>query len=213
MTEGGTKPGRQRSRRRMSKDPIKSKVRREELFNAIAKVMVERRSGILTVDEIASRLGMTKGTLYYYFNSKGEMHQEMQKYARQIVEQAVTPILRDKTIPPRERLERAIRNYVMTTCQHWQLSRSAWMDLDIKEVRADRRRVTGLRRSKFEEEFFELIREIIEAEQITGVHATTAARLIFGIISSITLWYREGGTLSAQEIADYVVRSVFSGVL
>lgn len=212
MTESETKPGQQTSRR-MSKDPVKSKARREELVTAVAKVMVERRSGTLSLDEIASRLGMTKGTFYYYFKSKGELHREIQRQFRQKVEQAVDPILRDKAIPPRERLERAIRNNVRVSCQHWQLARSSWMDLDIKEVRADRRRVPGLIGSKFEQEFFDLIRETIETEQITVADARTAARLVFGIINSISLWYREEGKLSAQEIADYVVRCVFSGVL
>ena len=47
--------------------------RRTEIFRSLGLALRERGLASLTVQDIADRLGMTKGNLYYYFRNKQDL--------------------------------------------------------------------------------------------------------------------------------------------
>jgi AcrR family transcriptional regulator len=47
--------------------------RRDEILRTLAKFLRERHLSALKMQDIADRLGMTKGNLYYYFKSKHDI--------------------------------------------------------------------------------------------------------------------------------------------
>ena len=75
-------PGRARKipLRRMSKNPEKAEKLREKVYEAVARVLMKHRSGTFTLDEVAAEIGVTKGVIYYYFHSRGEMLYQLNKY-------------------------------------------------------------------------------------------------------------------------------------
>jgi AcrR family transcriptional regulator len=198
--------------RKMSKDPRKSTKRQEEIFEAIAKVMLNEHSGILSLDEIASTMGASKGTIYYYFKTKGEMLYRMTVYISRALGEAVVPILNDKTIAPKKRLAKAIYTHMRVAANNSQLVRATWTDATMREMPANLRMVVTRTRHNYEREFIKLIREILEAENWSCGSVKIAMRMIFGIINSATMWYRDDGELSGEEISDYIVRCVFGGI-
>ena len=44
------------------------------------------------------------------------------------------------------------------------------------------------------------------------VEPRLATRLLFGMLNSITEWYRQGGKLDAPEVADAISRIAFEGM-
>jgi AcrR family transcriptional regulator len=197
----------------MSKDPIRSKVRRQEVFEAIARTMAGRRSGAITLDEAGNSIGGSKGTIYYYFKTKGEMLYQLQMYAFDLVEEAVYPILADKSVSPRERLTRLIMAHVLCICDRWQLWRALRADAALREASPAQLRLILRRVRAYEQAVSELVKEVMEIEGTSCIEPKTATRLILGNINSINGWYRKGGSLSAEELADYVIQFVFDGFL
>lgn len=98
------RPSKETATRRMSKDLRKSREQRQRILEAASDVLADHSPGTITLEQIASRVGATKGMIYYYFRSRGELLYHLHMYAADIVEGAVYPILDDRTIPPRERL-------------------------------------------------------------------------------------------------------------
>lgn len=196
------------SSRRMSKDLRRNKEQRQKIFEAIAKVMAREGSGALTMDSIASRLGGSKGTIYYYFKSKGDMLYQMQMYGYDLVTEAVYPILDNTTIPPRERLEQAIYTQMLVTCENWRLWRAMWADVDIPRplLKALRRR-----RTMYEKKVTVLVEEVLETEGWDCIEPKTVTRLMIGLVDSISRWYRKGGLFSSKEVAALAAKCALYG--
>lgn len=198
--------------RRMSKDPLKGQRQRERTFEAIAKVMSREDSGTLTMESIASRMGSTTGTLYYYFKSKGEMLYHLYMYSYELVEQAIYPIMEQEDIAPRQRLEGMIRGQMMVICDHWRLWRSLWSDTQLREVPPEFKRLIVRRRNRYLKKLTCLIEETATAEGWDCIEGRVAARTVAGIMNSISMWYKKSGHLPAEEVANFAVKCVFGGV-
>jgi AcrR family transcriptional regulator len=198
--------------RKMSKDPLKSKIIREQVFHAIAKTMLKRRTGVMTLDDIAATAGRSKGTIYYYFKSKGEMLYDMTRHVFGLLAEAVSPILGDKALQPKERLEKAVHAHMMVSCQNSDLVRAIWSDLSLRELRAGLGSAVTRSRHRYEKQITELIEEVMQTEGWSCPNPKIAMRMIFSIINGISLWYREDGKLSPEQMSDYAVRCILKGV-
>lgn len=202
------------STRKMSNNPIASALQHEEVFEAIARVMVERGSGIMTLDEIASKIGATKGKLYYYFRTKDEMLYRMQMHVYKLIMQSVLPILNDKSsISPRERLGKSIGAHILVVCTHLQQARAIWMDLDLRETPEELRKVMSRTRKLFESRIRKLIEDIISSEDLEPLDAKIVMLMMFGLIGSVSLWYRKDGYFTPEQMSDYIVGCVLDGLL
>jgi AcrR family transcriptional regulator len=60
-------------------DSPKRKSKKDILFNAAMSIIGERGYGGTSVDEIAARAGVAKGVVYYYFDSKAALAEQLIK--------------------------------------------------------------------------------------------------------------------------------------
>lgn len=60
-------------------DSKKQKSKKDLLFNAAMSIIGERGYGGTSVDEIAARAGVAKGVVYYYFDSKAALAEQLIK--------------------------------------------------------------------------------------------------------------------------------------
>lgn len=72
---GGTEPGASGVRARRSRAAT-----RERLFQAAVTLIAERDFSATTVEDIAERAGVAKGTVYYNFASKNELFEELLRH-------------------------------------------------------------------------------------------------------------------------------------
>ena len=196
--------------RRMSRDPLRSKVRREEVFDAVARVLAKRRQGNVTLDSVALELGGSTGTLYYYFKSKSDMLYQLHMYGFDVIEALVNPILDDKTIPPRARLDKALRTHIMCLCNRCELWRSLLIDPVLQNISPGHMRAITRRLNKYEMGISDLAAQVVAAEGYS-IGPQIATRLIMGCITSIAGWYKRGGQLSPEDVAEQVTRNLFHG--
>jgi len=194
--------------RRMSRDLRRSREQRQRILEAASEIMARDPSEAVTLDDIASKMGSSKGIIYYYFKSKGEMLYHLRMYAYDLFEEAVYPIMDDASIPPKDRLERTIRAHIMVICDNWQLWRSLWRDVAIPQ---EFTRVLSRRRTKYERKMTELIEEVMAAEGWTCLEPKTVTRIITGLVNSISRWYKKSGRFSAEEVADLAVKCALYG--
>ena len=83
-------------------------VRREEIVQAVLRIIGERGLTSLTTSNLAAEVGLTSGALFRHFASQEEILREATRHAVSLVE-ATFP---DESLPPMERLLALARNRV-----------------------------------------------------------------------------------------------------
>jgi hypothetical protein len=95
-----------------------------EIFTAVADAWLKRGAKkSISMEDIAREMGGSTGILYYYFESKGDMMKQMQKYLFDLIEEAVKPLFGNPSIPARERLENGMRAHIKVNCDNWKIAR------------------------------------------------------------------------------------------
>jgi AcrR family transcriptional regulator len=199
--------------RKMSKDPTKGKQLRRKVYEAVVKTLLKRRSGSFTLDEIAARIGGSKGIIYYYFKSKGDLLYELNQYFWGFIQEAMAGITKDPNLTAREKLTTIITRYIQVSCEHWQLADVLWNDAALGEVSNSQARTINKSRRLYIDDIAGLVDRIIKEENMEPVNPKVAALMIFGVLVYVSTWYKKGGSLTANDIADYAVKMAFQGII
>jgi AcrR family transcriptional regulator len=187
--------------------------RREELIHAAAGLFKERGFDATSMQEIADRMGILKGSLYHYVKTKEDLlWMVMEPALRELVERAHA-ILSNETVPVTDRLvemmlvhaEAFDANYphmfVMTRENGDTLSEQRRKDLD------------QLRRR-----YFNLLRKTIRTAQESGelrddIEPTLVVHSIFGQLNWMFRWFTPGGRMKARDVAGQFAKITISGLV
>jgi AcrR family transcriptional regulator len=180
----------------------------DSLLDAAVALFNERGYEATSVDEVAGRLGVTKSAIYHHVPSKGELLRLALDRALGALF-AVTSETGATTGPAIDRLEYVVRGSVRVLAAELPfvtLLLRLRGNTEVERMALQRRRefdriVTGLVRAAEH-----------EGDVRTDVDPAVLSRLLFGTVNSLTEWYRSGGDLSADDLADAVVTVTFSGL-
>ena len=180
----------------------------DSLLDAAVALFNERGYEATSVDEVAGRLGVTKSAIYHHVPSKGELLRLALDRALDALF-AVTSETGATTGPAIDRLEYVVRGSVRVLAAELPfvtLLLRLRGNTEIERTALQRRRefdriVTGLVRAAEH-----------EGDVRTDVDPAVISRLLFGTVNSLTEWFRPGGDLSADDLADAVVTVTFSGL-
>ena len=168
----------------------------------------ERGYEATSMDELATRLGVTKSAIYHHVPSKVELLRLALDRALDALF-ALTQETGATTGPAIARLEYVVRGSVRVLAAelpYVTLLLRLRGNTEVERTALQRRRefdriVTGLVRAAEH-----------EGDVRTDVDPAVLSRLLFGTVNSLTEWYRPGGDLSADDLADAVVAITFSGL-
>jgi AcrR family transcriptional regulator len=180
----------------------------DTLLDAAVSLFNERGYEATSVDEVAGRLGVTKSAIYHHVPSKGELLRLALDRALDALF-AVTQETGATTGPAIDRLEYVVRGSVRVLTAELPfvtLLLRLRGNTEVERTALQRRRefdriVTGLVRAAEH-----------EGDVRTDVDPAVISRLLFGTVNSLTEWYRAGGDLSAEDLADAVVTITFAGL-
>ena len=180
----------------------------DSLLDVAVAVFIERGYEATSMDELAARLGVTKSAIYHHVPSKVELLRLALDRALDALF-AVTSETGATTGPAIERLEYVVRGSVRVLAAELPfvtLLLRLRGNTEVERTALQRRRefdrvVTGLVRAAEH-----------EGDVRTDVDPAVISRLLFGTVNSLSEWYRPGGDLSADDLADAVVTITFSGL-
>ena len=172
--------------------------RRDEILKSLASVLRERRLASLTMEDIASRLGLVKGNLYYYFKNKQDILYHCHVRCMQDSLAALEAAERSGA-PTAERLRslvvRHIRNIIESPYGGVLLT-------DLENLSAPQRKRYVAMRDEFEQGVRKLIQRGIAKGEFRPCNPRLAGFAILGAINWIPKWYQPGGRLTPEEIAE-----------
>jgi AcrR family transcriptional regulator len=177
--------------------------RREELLRVSARLFREKGFDGTSIRDISSAAGMHSGSPFYHFKTKQDillavMEQGLAEGLRRLEEAIVQPG------NAAERLRRMIRAQISTILEDGNdfipVLLYDWRSL----TEANRRRIIALN-DRYDALWQPVIDELKREGHMPG-DAQLVRLLVLGAVNWTGRWYREGGRLSLDEIADGAAR-------
>jgi AcrR family transcriptional regulator len=194
-------------------DPTRSRRGRpghslDSLLDVAVAVFIERGYDATSMEELATRLGVTKSAIYHHVPSKVELLRMALDRALDALF-AVTEEPGATTGPAIERLEHVVRGSVRVLAAELPfvtLLLRVRGNSPVEQAALQRRR-----------EFDRIVTDLVRAAEEAGdvrpdVDPAVTSRLLFGTVNSLNEWYRPDGDLSADALADAVVATTFQGL-
>ncbi len=197
-----TAPGRGRGR--------PARYTRDDLLQLVVQVFNERGYEAASMENLARASGLTKSTFYHHISSK----EELLGLAVDRALDALTAVFDDELaeagrVRAVDRLERAIRRTAEVL-----LAELPYVTLLLR-VRGNTEveRAALARRRAFDDRLAGLVRDAAEAGEIRDdIEPRLVSRLLFGMVNSVTEWYRPGSRSSPPQIVNAVADLAMAGL-
>lgn len=181
-----------------------------QLLEVAAQVFSEKGYAGTSLQEIASRTGILKGSIYYYIKTKEDLlaHLLRETYDKGL--QAIRPIAEGEGNPI-ERLAAMIRGHIEYVCTD--RARTAVFIHEYKRLSAEQRK-----QFLGEDHLYRnLFQKVIAEGQKAGLlqpklDAKLAALCLLGSLNSLYEWYSPTGEFPTSVIAQHFVATTVSGL-
>jgi AcrR family transcriptional regulator len=189
------------------------KDRTESIQRAAAEVFASVGYANATTADIAARAGLPAGSLHYHIISK---------------EQLLFDVLTDGMRKARQRLERLInapasaadrlytylKDVIRTNCERSNSGLTLnffFLQSDFLEPENRLRYVAE--RDEYESLLRRAVQEGMDSGEFRPSNVALEIRLILGAVSWINIWYRAGGSLTAEEVAEWYARRLVENLM
>lgn len=180
----------------------------ESLLAAAVELFNERGYDGTSMEDLSRRLGITKSAIYHHVPSK----EELLRLAVGRALDGLFEVARDVEADPGPaigRLERLVRGSVAVLAD-----RLPYVTLLLR-VRGNTKaeRAALARRREFDQFAAELVkRAAAEGDIRPDIDPAITARLLFGLVNSLTEWYQPRRGADRDELADAVCKIAFDGL-
>lgn len=185
--------------------------RRREIIDVAARLFAERGFNGTSMDDIAKELGILKGSLYYWIESKEALLDEVLALSPMLEELAAVEAIMARKIPVRERLRLMVHTHIQAWVRHPHNFRVFvdYIQLEPKDKAAYLRQ-----RDSLESLFKEIIREGVRTGdfEVDETDLSIVVNSIFGILNWFPRWYRTTGPATPDYIADVMANMILNGL-
>jgi AcrR family transcriptional regulator len=177
------------------------------VLSAAVRLFNDKGYEATSMGDLADALNITKSTIYHHVTSKQDLLRMAIDHALSGLQEAAAEV--DSSVAPAiERLELLIRRSVLVLAD-----RLEFVTLLLRVRGNNAFEQDALRRRRvLDAQVTDLVKEAQAAGDLRAdIDPATAARLLFGMVNSLTEWYRprRGG---AAQLADAVVGMAFEGL-
>jgi AcrR family transcriptional regulator len=171
----------------------------QRLLAEATRLFAERGYDRTSVQEIVEAAGVTKGALYHYFGSKDDLlHEIYGRVLRLQLSRLETIAAKDEKVEAR--LFEAAADVVITSIAN--LDDTKIFFRSMHQLSPEKQKAVRAERRRYHEQF----RALVEEGQRDGVFRAEirpdlVVDFFFGSVHHLGTWYREGGSLSAEQVA------------
>jgi AcrR family transcriptional regulator len=186
--------------------------RDREVLDAAVKVFHERTYAAATVQDVADELGILKGSLYHYIDTKEDLLFRLCESVHRDVEALLEEVRSVEGPSPLERLKLFVRRQVEYNLDH--LPEISVYYHDAERLEGERQAAVAAMQRANTVFVTGLIREAQEAgEADAGIDARLLANCLFATVIWTYRWYRPGGRDSRQKIAEACAAYAIGGLV
>lgn len=185
--------------------------RRQELIDVAAGIFHEKGYDATSIQDVAEALGILKGSIYYYIDSKEDLLFEV---VQEVHETALANMerLRKLDVAPSVKLRMFVQNHVRHIIDN--LVKAAVFFHDYSSLSSERRQYIVRERDQYDEFLRKLIRDA-QANKVVcpDVDPKLASFAVLGMMNWTYQWYRQDEKLSADAVATGLADMVLAGLV
>ncbi len=186
--------------------------REREVLEAAAKVFHSRGYADASVQDIADELGILKGSLYHYIDSKEDLLFWLLSETHDDVDEILEQVEAEADAKPLAKLHEYTRRSVEYTSRN--LARMSIYYHDSDQLSPTRQRELIPKRKKHEK----FVTKLIEAAQKEGkadkkADARLTTNFLFGSMIWVYRWYKPGSKPKAADVASACADFVIDGIV
>lgn len=211
----------------MARKPADQSVNRDDILVAAADVLQRNGYEATTMKDIAAEVNLTAASLYHHFKNKDALLLAVLEAGLDMVIEQLDPIVQSDQ-PCADKLRAMIRAHVVSLTQHTAVG--AAMVFEIRSLmhqdgngakgrtRPDtayftRRDAFFTRRDYFESLFRRVVQEGIDKGVFLPVDVPIFTKTLLGAHNWVGVWYRDGGRLDGEQIADMMADTFLRSLL
>lgn len=199
-------------RKRSNRPKSSKRPRNAEVVETAARIFYERGYVGASVGDIAEELGILKGSLYYYIDSKEELLFEIVDEVHKQVRTLLAAALARDDLSARDRLALYVRTQTEYNARNAVNIAVYYRDLDhlsepkLKDIRG--------RQSRHFRSLVDLIAAAQEEGDVSAdLDPKLGARGVLATMIWTYTWYRAGGPIGPDELGDFCVRFALAGLV
>lgn len=185
--------------------------RQAQIYETAARIFCEKGFDKASMGDISDAMGLTKAGIYHHIRSKEELLYEIMSYGMGLFEQKVF----DRVIAiadPLERLRATLRGHVLLVTR----DRPKEITVILHESNALKGRYRdriNARKKRYVKFLEKTIRDLVKTGKARRVDPSLAAFAMLGMINWIYQWYRPGGRIDENALADALADVFLGGIL
>lgn len=185
--------------------------RADEVFATAVEIFNERGYAATSVEDVAAAVGILKGSLYYYIDSKEDLLYKIVSEVHEDALNIIDGVSARTDLAARERLALYVRNQARYNAVN--VLRVAVYYRDVDQLSEGRLKEIRTRQRKHFRVLVDLIREAQESGQIaTDMDPTLAAHSVLSTMIWPYTWFRPNGKVRPDELAEFCVGFVLAGL-
>jgi AcrR family transcriptional regulator len=212
---------RQRGGNRVAKKPrraapkeLATKSRHEEIVDASARIFHEKGYDAASIQDVGEAVGILKGSLYYYIDSKEDLLFEIIETPHRSMLESLERARKSEGAAMSRIRDFVVQNVEANTRDH---IRAAVFHRDFRSLSGKHREAIITARDEYEG----FLRELLEDGQVEGsvcadLDPTITTAAILSMTNGIYTWFRPSGQRSGPEIAqifaDLAVHAIWCDV-
>lgn len=181
----------------------------QEILKAAAEVFYEKGYDAATLQEIADRVGILKGSIYYYIKTKSDL---LDHLLTEVHNEGVAMIRKRSELTGTvfDKLDAMFRSHIEYMCRN-----QAKTTVYLHELKAldPKRRESLFRGHEFRDEFLALIKKgQAEGLILERLDPKLTAQTMMGWTNSLYQWYRPQPRKPVDQIADHFITIMLRGI-
>lgn len=185
----------------------------DRILAEAARLFCEKGYHATSMEDLAAAVGIKKGSLYYYIESKEQLLFEIAELIPPRFIANVMALLEDTQLTAEQKLRTAITGHLELFETETGLAWSRVFLLEYRALPDQHRRKLLEQRRQYENVFRRLIAEGVERGEFAQVDVAMVTRAILGMCNWAIEWYSPGGKLSTEEIASIFSDLILKGLL
>lgn len=194
---------------------------RADILSAAASCFMERGYAATSIDDVARRLGATKGRIYHHFPSKADLFAEVFRAGMDLNYEAVLPFV-NMPGPALPRWRRMAMAHTMQMMVTKPFQRAVWIgvEMHLRGATTPEQRIVFNRLIEYRTEYGNLFRATLLQGREEGIfkfdNLSITNQLMFMTLNSPIFWYtpRPGETRpDTEKIAEQVVDYALGGLI
>lgn len=185
--------------------------RRRAIVEAATEVFRRRGYSAASIQEIADEVGLLKGSLYYYIDSKEDLLFAVLSETYALAQAQIDQVEALQDLTPLERLGAYVEAHMRFIAEH--TTKIAIYYSDFELVGEERKPLLIEQRKRFERYITDLIVQAQKSGEVaSSVDAKIAAYLILGAMNWAYTWYRPDGRVTPRKLGKIASDLVVNGL-